>query len=161
MVAVYRHHRCRLVVWQGHSANQINHLIDCTSTPEDLLVLLFLPFTPGICILSSPASAGPCWFLLSFLMVHVDRNYHGLSILSSGPRGSSSTPRLFHMACCPIDWTPWTRMISRGFWSIPTPTDYQIVQLTLRVACCPLNWTPTDFWLFFVICGPCILCFRC
>jgi hypothetical protein len=28
----------------------------------------FLPLTPGICMLSSPASAGPCWFLLS---IHV------------------------------------------------------------------------------------------
>jgi hypothetical protein len=32
MVAVKRLHRCRLVVWHGHSANQINHQL-LSSTP--------------------------------------------------------------------------------------------------------------------------------
>jgi hypothetical protein len=37
-----------------------------------LLVLSFLPFTPGSCMLSSPASsAGLCWFSLSLLVVLV------------------------------------------------------------------------------------------
>jgi hypothetical protein len=102
-----------------------------------------LPFTPGICLLSngfdrSLLLVDCCYLVVSvtFHVVHVDRDYHGLwSVHSSGPSGfRSATPRFIHVAYCLLD------LDSHGLFSFdsycssgpsgssPTP---QFIQFTL------------------------------
>jgi hypothetical protein len=85
-------------------------------TPEDHLAPL--PFTPGICLFSHG----------SIVRLFVGSCY---LIVSASP----------HVACCPLDWTPRTFVISRGFSSLDwTPTDsYHFFTWLLSVP------TPTDY----------------
>jgi hypothetical protein len=74
----YRH-GCRFKVFTSHGlvlysfitpANQTQMKFKCTPTLEDYLVL-FLPLTPGICMLASTAlSARPCWLMFSIHVAH-------------------------------------------------------------------------------------------
>jgi hypothetical protein len=137
-VAVKRRHRCRLVVWHGHPANQINH--------QSLLSIPLLGFrfsrTVGSSIKSSwcivPVVCHGCPFdsALTKSKQSIARGHHWIQRFRRIHR-----LRILLFLVITLSWVfaPVSPCQFRLPWTVHSGGRTAI---HIHVACCPLDWTP-------------------
>jgi hypothetical protein len=118
-------------------------IVQCTPTPEHPLAPL--PFTPGICMLSSPAlsAAGPCLFLLSRCL--------GIFFMWSMPILTTTDYRFIHVDHCPFrsdstDYSRWFVLLLHGNIvrsGLLLPLTHSSRGLLSPIG---LPWTPDDIF---------------